>query len=62
MPRPTKYFFEHLTDLHISNCRLHQAKFAAARIAPRYLSPAGLLTGAQTNCRSGSSIPYCCGT
>ena len=30
---------------HISSCRLHQAKFAAARIAPRYCSPPGCRPG-----------------
>ena len=37
---------------------MHQAKLAAARIAPRYCCPSGLSTGAQASWRSGRSMPY----
>ena len=42
----------------VRSWRLHQAKLAAARIAPRYAWPSGLRTGAQASCESGSSKPY----
>ncbi len=44
---------KHSRACHMSSCRLHQAKFAAAHIAPMYCWPSGLSIGAQTSCRSG---------
>ena len=49
LPRAAADAREHLARLLHQKRRLHHAKFAAARIAPRYRRPSALSTGAQTS-------------